>query len=677
MNGYRSIAKLSIKHFISPTNMTRSAILGLLTLGLIGCGGGGSGSNGGSGTATEHTITTTAGSNGSIVQDATQSVSHGDSTEFTITPDALYAIDTVAGTCGGTLSGNTYTTSAVTSDCTILVSFGPPDLTLTPTAIKNFSFRWNPVSAVTEYQILENPDGMSGYTPVATIDADNTNHDLEVFLPGRINASYILTACNSEGCSDSEPMFVSGTLAGAVGYVKASNTDADDHFSLSVALSNDGNTMAVGAANEDSNAAGINGDHSDNSANASGAVYIFTRSDRNWSQKAYLKASNSEIGDNFGVSVALAEDGNTLAVGASNEASNATGINGDQANNSANGSGAVYMFTRTGASWTQLAYLKASNTDSGDNFGLNVTLANDGNTLAVGALAEASNAIGIDGDQSDNSSTESGAVYVFTRSTSSWTQQAYIKASNSGAGDLFGRNVVLADNGTTLAVSAYAEASNATGIDGNQFDNSALFSGAVYVFNRIGADWSQEAYIKASNTEAISRFGGAVTLSADGDTMAVGAYFENGVESLSGAAYVFSRSNTNWSQQAYLKASNIGANDRFGASIALTDDGNTLAVGSMFESSNAVGIDGDQTDNSVFKSGAVYLFIRSGGSWAQKSYIKAPNTELEDHFGYSLSIAGDGSVLAVGAYLEDGNATSVDGAQADNSVSSSGAVYLY
>lgn len=675
MNGYKSIAKLSVKHFFTPTNITRSALLGLLTLGLVGCGGGGSGGSGGA--DTQHTVTTTAGNNGSIVQDATQSVSHGDSIEFAITPDDYYAIDTVTGTCGGTLSGNTYTTTAVTSDCTILVSFGPPALTLTPTAVKNFSFRWNSVSAVTEYQILENPDGMSGYTPVATIDADNTSHDLEVFLPGRINASYILTACNSGGCSESEPTFVSGTLSEAVGYVKASNTDADDHFSLSVALSNDGNTLVVGASNEDSNATGVNGDHSDNSVSGSGAVYIFTRNDTTWTQQAYLKASNSGIGDNFGLSVALAEDGNTLAVGASNEASNATGIDGDQANDSASGSGAVYMFTRSGANWTQQAYIKASNTDASDNFGLSVALAQDGNTLAVGAIAEASNASGINGDESDNSSNESGAVYVFTRGISSWSQQAYIKASNSGAGDIFGRNVSLAGDGNTLAVGALAEASNATGIDGDQLDNSALFSGAVYVFNRIGTDWSQEAYIKASNTEAISRFGGAVSLSASGDTLAVGAYFENGVATLSGAAYVFSRSNTSWSQQAYLKASNVGANDRLGASLALTDDGNTLAVGAMFESSNAVGLNGDQNDDSVFKSGAVYLFNRSGGNWTQQSYIKAPNTEMEDYFGYSLSIAGNGSVLAVGAYLEDSSATGVDAVQADNSVANSGAVYLY
>lgn len=672
MNGYRTNTQLSGRKFYFPTSMTRSIILGLLTLGMIGCGGGGSG-----GASTTHSVTTTAGSNGSVSQNSTQTIGHGDSIEFAITPDDFYAIEAVNSTCGGSLSGNTFTTTAVTADCTITVSFGPPALELTPATVKSFSFQWNSVSAVTEYQILENPDGMSGYTQVAAIDADNTSHDLEVFLPGRINASYILTACNSDGCSESDPVFVSGSLAGAVGYVKASNAGADDQFSLSVAISNDGSTLAVGASTEDSNATGIDGNQADNSANSSGAVYIFTRSGAGWTQQAYLKASNTDANDSFGLSVALTNDGNTLAVGAATEASNATGINGDQADNSANGSGAVYIFARSNTDWSQQAYLKASNTEANDNFGLNIALANDGNTLAVGAIAESSSATGIDGDQSNNSASESGAVYIFTRSSSNWSQQAYLKASNTGAGDTFGRSVSLANDGNTLAVGAVAEASNATGIDGDQSNNDAPVSGAVYVFNRTGTSWLQQAYVKASNTGSFERFGGVVRLADEGNTLAVGAYFENNQAALSGAVYVFTRSSTLWTQQAYLKASNASANDRFGVALALTDDGNTLAVGALFESGNAVGIGGDQADDSALRSGAVYLFTRSSDSWSQDAYMKAPNTESNDHFGFSLAISGDGNILAVGSYLEDSNATGIDGDQADNSLIDSGAIYLY
>ena len=186
-------------------------------------------------------------------------------------------------------------------------------------------------------------------------------------------------------------------------------------------------------------------------------------------------------------------------------------------------SGAVYVFARDAAgTWSQQAYIKASNTDDGDAFGGRVALS--GNTLAVGAGNEGSAATGIDGDQSDNSAAGAGAVYVFTRDAAGvWSQQAYIKASNTDDGDSFGGRVAL--SGDTLAVSAGPEDSAATGIDGDQSDNSAPDSGAAYVFTRDAAGvWSQQAYVKASNTDVDDGFGWSVALS--GDTLAVGTRWE-------------------------------------------------------------------------------------------------------------------------------------------------------
>src|SRR5262249_19250367 len=142
---------------------------------------------------------------------------------------------------------------------------------------------------------------------------------------------------------------------------------------------------------------------------------------------AYLKASNTDGSDELGWSVALSADGLTLAVGAPFESSMATGIDGDQADNSAPDAGAVYVFIRTGATWTQQAYIKASNTHANEGFGFSVALSADGSTLAVGALEESSAATGVNGDQVDDSAPDAGAVYVFTRSGATWNQQAYIK----------------------------------------------------------------------------------------------------------------------------------------------------------------------------------------------------------------------------------------------------------
>src|ERR1700726_1750689 len=192
--------------------------------------------------------------------------------------------------------------------------------------------------------------------------------------------------------SSASPSSPSSSSAGVrqVAYLKASNTEANDHFGNGgtleghgVALSGDGNTLAVSAPYESSGAKGVNGDQNDNSVYSSGAVYVFIQKNGAWSQQAYLKASNPGLSYRFGHVVSLSQDGNTLAVSAHFEASAAKGINGDQNDKSIPQAGAVYVFTRTGTSWSQQAYIKASNTGEaakgdqlgdGDQFGFSIGL---------------------------------------------------------------------------------------------------------------------------------------------------------------------------------------------------------------------------------------------------------------------------------------------------------------
>jgi hypothetical protein len=238
-------------------------------------------------------------------------------------------------------------------------------------------------------------------------------------------------------------------------YLKASNTKSNSWLGYAVAVS--GDTMVVGAPFEDSSATGVNGSPTDSGAIDSGAAYVFVRSGANWVQHAYLKASNAEAGDLFGLTVAIS--GDTIVVGAYAEDSNVTGVNGNQTDNSATNSGAAYVFVRSGTNWTQQAYLKASNTEAGDNFGYSVAVSGD--TIVVGAVWEDSNATGVNGNQADNSAKNSGAAYVFVRSGTDWTQQAYLKASNTQGGtpygDEFGFSVAI--SGDTIVVGAQEEAS--------------------------------------------------------------------------------------------------------------------------------------------------------------------------------------------------------------------------
>ncbi|MEP2937460.1 MAG: FG-GAP repeat protein [Gilvibacter sp.] len=473
-------------------------------------------------------------------------------------------------------------------------------------------------------------------------------------------------------------------------YFKASNTGTNDGIGSFTVMSDDGNYLAVTTVEEDSNATGINGDGSNNSASRSGAVYVFVRIGGIWSQQAYIKASNAEANDFFGTHISLSNDGSRLAVGAYNERSNATGVGGDQTDNSINGAGAVYVFSRSGTTWAQEAYIKASNTgEDYDRFGTYVSLSDDGSRLAVGALGEDSNATGVGGDQTNNAATDSGAVYMFSRSGTTWSQEAYIKASNTEANDNFGLTLSLSGDATRLVVGTVLEDSNATGINGDETSNTSSSSGAAYVFLRSGTTWTQEAYIKASNTDANDYFGKSISLDADGNTLAIGANQEdsdatgiggdqtNNTGYTSGAVYLFTRTGTTWSQQAYIKSGSSDNFDQFGNSLALSSDGDKLMVGAPTEDGYDSGLGGDPTNNDLQDAGAAFLFERSGSTWSQTEYFKACNPDVGDNFGQAVALNDSATLVGISAHREDSNATGVNGNMLSNSTSNSGAVYVF
>jgi len=512
-----------------------------------------------------------------------------------------------------------------------------------------------------------------------------------------------------QGANGADPGFLKRNFS-PVAYLKASNPRADAKLGFgsaltgrTLAMSRDGNTIAVSAPDESSAATGVNGNQKDDTAGGSGAVYVFTRggAGRPWAQEAYLKASNTDGYDSFGFSVALSGNGNTLAVTATREDSSARGINGNQADNSAEDSGAVYVFARAGSRWSQQAYVKSSNSDAGDQFGWSVTLSDDGNVMAVGAPTEASNARGVNGNQADNSAANAGATYVFTRSGSSWSQQTYLKGEQTDAGDLFGFCVDLSNDGNTLAICGFDEDGGVPGVNGNQADNSKGGSGCVYVFVRDpstplgagGASWKQTTYLKQSNlNHNQDAFGSAIALSGDGRTLVVDAADEDGTvggingpqydgeqigDHSNGALFVFVNTNGTWSQQAYIKSSNIRVNDLFGIRLAVSRDGNVLAASSMLQGGGGRGVTANQQDFSGEESGAVYVFTRAGTTWTQRAYLKSPNSDAYDEFGSGVAMSGDGNTLAIAAFGEDGGSAGVGGNQADNSVRASGAVYVY
>jgi hypothetical protein len=336
----------------------------------------------------------------------------------------------------------------------------------------------------------------------------------------------------------------------------ASGGVANDNAGYSVAIS--GSTAVVGAYGRSS---------------AAGAAYVFVRSGTTWSQQAEIDDPAAATGDDFGWSVAIS--GSTVVVGA------------DQDGNG--GSGAAYVFVRSGTTWSQQATLADPGGAGGDLFGYSVAVS--GSTAVVGA-------------EGSNSST--GAAYVFVRSGTTWSQQAPLTASDGAPDDFFGVSVAV--SGSTAVV----------GADGNN-----TFAGAGYVFVRSGTNWSQQAEI-ADPGAALDDFFG-VSVAVSGSTAVVGA---TGANSGTGAAYVFVRSGTNWSQQAELTASDAASGADFGDSVALT--GATLAVGADGLAGSANGA-------------AAYVFVRAGTAWSQETELT--DGASNDAFGISVGISGTTAVV--------------------------------
>jgi hypothetical protein len=334
----------------------------------------------------------------------------------------------------------------------------------------------------------------------------------------------------------------------------AADAAANDRFGVSVAVS--GSTAVVGAYGKNTGA---------------GAAYVFTRSGSTWTQRAKLTATGVAAGDYFGYSVAVS--GSTVVVGAP-----ATSPN----------TGAAYVFTGSGSTWTQRAKLTATGGAPGDRFGYAVALS--GSVAVIGATGSNSN---------------TGAAYVFTGSGSTWTQQAKLTAADGAAGDYFGYAVAL--SGSTALVGAPGKSTS---------------TGAAYVYAGSGSSWPQQAELTASDPATTAYFGWSVALS--GSTAVVGA---PGNYNYMGTAYVFTGSGGSWPQQAELAGNNGAAGDKFGLSVAIA--GPTAVVGAPLSTGGA---------------GAAYVYTGSGSTWPQQAELTAADAATGDHFGASVAISGSTAV---------------------------------
>ena len=594
-------------------------------------------------------------------------------------------------TGGATIASTTTIVFINDNDEPVAAAPAPPALAL-GFEIKKVAFVWTSVPGASSYKFMVRERADLAFTQSGADRPANENA-MAIKVPVHLYdwsspfPAYRVDACNPAGCTPSQVVEAPriGSVA-ATGYLKASDPTLLARFGYSVAVSGNGATVAVGApfANEES-----------------GAVYIYTApvSGPVLAPQPLKISAPSAQKMRFGISVALNETGDLLAVGAPFDDHRQSGVSTYPAipNGDAIQSGGVFVYSRVNGAWsTTPVYIKASDVDLGDQFGSAVALSDT--TLLVGAPKQDSPT---DGIEMTNAAIDSGAVYAFVATNGGWVQSSrIIKASNIGSGDNFGSAVAMSDAGDIVIVGAPNEDGDGTGIDPVDTETKEN-SGAAYRFvrsdpgNGLPPEWTSPQRFKAMNSGAGDLYGSSVAVSASGDVLAVGAPQEDGT-SLEvpndegdnvGAVYVYTRLPAGNVDVAYLKALHRADSALYGSSLALSGDGNILAVGSPGDALNQTGVDGDASSPTVMPNGAVDVLVRQAGAlWSSqdlsvigKHYVKPIVADIGDLFGSAVSLSSDGNTMLVGARAEDGNGRNINSSNnpSNNTIADSGAAYLY
>ena len=384
----------------------------------------------------------------------------------------------------------------------------------------------------------------------------------------------------------------------------------NDQFGYSVAISSDGNTAIVGAIGDDVGA---------NTNQGSATVFVRNNS-TSWSEQTKLTDSTGGASDQFGYSVALSNNGNTAIIGAPYDT---VGANANQ--------GSATIFTRSSSTWTEQIKITHPSGAANSRFGTDVTISGDGLRAAIG--------------RPNQVTVNFPSVRIYFYNGSSWVfEQELTTPSDDDFRDNtgFGTSIAFNDNGDTLIVGA-PEWDGGSGAGNDD-------TGAVLIYTRSGTTWTQQQKITLGLArDADDWFGWSVALSADGNTAIVGAYFDDvGSNVNQGSATIFTRSGTTWTQQQTITQSDGASSDYFGYSVALSADGNVAIVGAAID------------DVGPVNQGSATVFTRSGGVWTQEQTITQTNGAAADNFGSSVALSADKNTAIVGAPYDN-----VVGANAD------------
>lgn len=551
----------------------------------------------------------------------------------------------------------------------------PENLSITPEPVKQFIVSWDLVEDSTYYRLYENTDGMSGYQLVAD-DITETSYAFEVALYEKLNASYLVQACNEGGCSvDSDAVYVGDNLNDAIGYFKppvtASSSAGLGQLYGGFAMSADGNTLAVNISLDLEGREITSGNADAEMEDASSAIYIYRKNDQGW-----LKTDTIEVDYVTFSDMTLSADGNVLVVGDIFDGSGSLGVRDAPGTGSLPYSGAAHIY-RYADSWQREAFVKPSILRENDRFGDQVQLSHDGNTLFVSATFDKVLATGVHYENLSSLTTMNvgyvGAVYAFTYTNNGWVEEAYIKGNNTEL------TVPSASLGSSLAVSADGQ-TLAVGDSGYAESPTEKIYSSVHFYKYIEGTWQAAGMMNSPNPEQGSAFGAAVALSADGSVLAVSESYDlrfSYPDRSMGRLHMYERADADtWELVKTITPPEGLRANRFGSSLAMSGDGAKLAVCAPSENYGGVGISEQPANETTGWHGVAYIFSQED-DWVNSVYVQAPHLNASQGFCEQIALSEDGDTLAIGAPREDGSAEGINGGAFDTDAPNSGALYLY
>lgn len=504
--------------------------------------------------------------------------------------------------------------------------------------IKQLRFDWTQTPRAQYYKLLKDRDGHSGFRQIGrNIPGSLTSaiDNIAVHFHDWSDARYIVAACNKHGCTRSGEISTTHLMLDSIGYLKSGEPKFADFFGDTIALSGDGKTLAV-RAYDDPN---------------SGIVWVYRRTMGAWHQEELPILEARQPGSNFGYSLRLSDDGNTLAVGASwfHVPGGPTETRCDPWTcEEVSAHGAVHIFKRNHAgAWRQEALLHAPELRIGQTFGVDLALSGDGRTLVAG---------------SSDGPNDVTAHYVLRRTASGWQHETVVRPLRTN-GRCF--DPALTTDGQRLFLAC----------DFHDVENQTRSGEEIQIRERTAGAWPLTASLPYSVNHS-GPFQFTYSVDRHGRTIAMREWVD-GRPVISIYTPEVSDSSS-WTLHSRLTeaAPNVPFYKFGRGNVVLSGDGTTLVVGDFQESSAGAGILETPSPSGV-QAGGAFVFRRSNDTWNFRALIKAPNPDNRDEFGAPLAVSIKGTTIAIAARVESSAAQGIDGDQNDNSLSSAGAVYLY